>query len=206
MGPVVWMLRVFLSSRPVAGGPHRLPVCRWPVCTDNLLVVVSCSRLDPALAHEVHFVQAAMEVVEEERSAQDMPVQEGEQHAVLGHLLKINVEGRPFDAALFGETVVRGFAKLWGDPLLSDINLVVGGDKLPAHRLVLCAWSDTFRSMLENADWAESSLRDLPVHLDDPRDHPHFKNMCSMPDHHPPPTIHHHGPHNIRCLFLLFIC
>jgi hypothetical protein len=94
-----------------------------------------------------------------------------------GQLLKIDAKGRPFDAALFGETVVRGFEKMYNNPALSDITLVVGNEKLPAHRMVLCAWSDTFRSMLENKDWAESSLHDLPIHLDDSDDQQHFKHM-----------------------------
>jgi hypothetical protein len=94
-----------------------------------------------------------------------------------GQLLKIDAKGRPFDAALFGETVVRGFEKMYNNPALSDITLVVGDEKLPAHRMVLCAWSDTFRSMLENKDWAESSLHDLPIHLDDSDDQQHFKHM-----------------------------
>lgn len=106
------------------------------------------------------------DTMEEEQEAQEA-----------GQLLKIDAKGRPFDAALFGETVVKGFEKMYNNPLLSDISLVVGLEKLPAHRMVLCAWSDTFRSMLENKDWAESSLHDLPIHLDDPEDQLHFKNM-----------------------------
>lgn len=89
--------------------------------------------------------------------------------------LKIDASNKPFDAALYGQTVQKGFAKMHNDPLLSDITLVVGSDKIPAHRMVLCAWSETFRSMLSQ-DWRESKLQELPIVIE-PNDVPIFKNM-----------------------------
>jgi hypothetical protein len=127
---------------------------------------------------------AIMEAPHEEEAKKVPPkdtMEEEQEAQEAGQLLKIDAKGRPFDAALFGETVVKGFEKMYNNPLLSDISLVVGLEKLPAHRMVLCAWSDTFRSMLENKDWAESSLHDLPIHLDDPEDQLHFKNMHVSP-------------------------
>jgi len=90
-------------------------------------------------------------------------------------ILKINAKDRAFDAALFGQTVQKGFSKMYNDPLLSDITLLLGTDRIPAHRMVLCAWSETFRSMLSQ-EWKESQLQELPIHVE-PDEHEHFKNM-----------------------------
>jgi len=40
---------------------------------------------------------------------------------------------------------------------------------------VLCAWSDTFRSMLDNTEWKESSLKELPIHLEEKDQTENFK-------------------------------
>ena len=63
----------------------------------------------------------------------------------------------------------RGFAKLFETEELCDITLILGksGQKLQVHRTVLCVWSDTFRAMLEHDRWAESSLKELPVDVQD---------------------------------------
>lgn len=90
-------------------------------------------------------------------------------------VLKIDATGREFDAALFGETVQTGFSKMYNDPLLSDITLLLGSERIPAHRMVLCAWSETFKSMLSQ-EWRESHLRELPIQVEE-EDHEHFKNM-----------------------------
>jgi hypothetical protein len=89
---------------------------------------------------------------------------------------KVNAKDKPFDAALFGNTIQKGFAKLYNDPLLSDITLVVGKDKLFAHRMVLCAWSEIFRGMLSNDNWKESELKELPVRVEE-KDEENFKLM-----------------------------
>lgn len=89
--------------------------------------------------------------------------------------MQINAKDRAFDAALFGQTVQKGFSKMYNDPLLSDITLLVGEERIPAHRMVLCAWSETFRSMLSQ-EWKESHLRELPIHIE-AEDNEHFKNM-----------------------------
>jgi len=91
--------------------------------------------------------------------------------------LDINTKDRPFDAALYGETIRKGFAALYQDDLVSDITLILGGEKVPAHRMVLCAWSETFKSMLSGGSWQESTLSELPISLDDDSDIVHFKNM-----------------------------
>jgi len=51
--------------------------------------------------------------------------------------------------------------------LYSDITLVVGKEKIPAHRIVLCSWSETFRLMLENDVWKESHQQELPVAVEE---------------------------------------
>jgi hypothetical protein len=89
--------------------------------------------------------------------------------------IKVDASGRKFDAELYGQTVRAGFSKLFNDPLLSDITLVVGSQKLRAHRMVLCAWSETFRSMLSQ-EWRESQLNELPIMLEE-EDHENFKHM-----------------------------
>jgi hypothetical protein len=104
---------------------------------------------------------------------------EGEEPMVVSEsqVLKINAKGRPFDAALYGETVQKGFAKMYSDPLLSDVTLVLGQEKISAHKMVLCAWSETFRSMLSNEmEWKESQLKELPINIEE-EDYEHFKHM-----------------------------
>jgi hypothetical protein len=48
-------------------------------------------------------------------------------------------------AALFGVIVKKGFSKLYNNSELSDVTLVLGDEKVPAHKTVLSVWSDTFR-------------------------------------------------------------
>lgn len=59
-----------------------------------------------------------------------------------------------FNAVGFGNAVYKRLQTLSNKKYLSDITLVVGKDKIPAHKIVLCAWSDTFNSMLlGNSEW-----------------------------------------------------
>jgi hypothetical protein len=74
----------------------------------------------------------------------------------------------------------KGFKSFYDNSshLFSDITLVVGLEKIPAHKvlccksigahvvqLVLCTWSDTFKAMLENSTWKESSMEELKVQV-----------------------------------------
>ena len=45
---------------------------------------------------------------------------------------------------------------------------MVGEQKIPAHRIVICSWSETFKAMLENDVWRESHQQELPVSPEDP--------------------------------------
>jgi len=90
--------------------------------------------------------------------------------------LELPAEPRPFNADYFGAMVRRGFAKLFETENLCDITLVLKEEKLPAHRTVLCVWSDTFRAMLEHDRWAESSMKELPIEIE-PAEIPCFKYM-----------------------------
>ena len=44
---------------------------------------------------------------------------------------------------------------------------MVGNEKLPCHKIVLCAWSETFKAMLENDTWKESQQKELKVNLEE---------------------------------------
>jgi len=66
-----------------------------------------------------------------------------------------------------GEVVTK-IANLFGDMLTSDVILVVGEEKFPAHKVILCASSDVFKIMLINSSWTESQekrviLKELPA-------------------------------------------
>eukprot|EP01087_Luapelamoeba_hula_P017825 TRINITY_DN5652_c0_g1_i1.p1 TRINITY_DN5652_c0_g1~~TRINITY_DN5652_c0_g1_i1.p1 ORF type:complete len:495 (-),score=68.03 TRINITY_DN5652_c0_g1_i1:12-1496(-) len=74
---------------------------------------------------------------------------------------------RPFNAELFGHKACLGFTKLWTTKDLSDITLVLHGEKVKAHRTVLSIWSDHFRAMLEHDRWKESNLAELPVEVEE---------------------------------------
>jgi len=106
---------------------------------------------------------------------QDQAPEEVVEEVPTESFLKIDATHKLFDAALYGQTVQKGFAKMYNDPLLSDITLVLGSEKIPAHRMVLCAWSETFRSMLSQ-EWKESKLQELPIVID-PSDVAIFKHM-----------------------------
>ncbi len=49
--------------------------------------------------------------------------------------------------------------------LFSDITLALGNEQLNVHRIVLCAWSETFKVMLENDTWKESQQKTLKVNV-----------------------------------------
>ncbi|XP_014225379.1 BTB/POZ domain-containing protein 17 [Trichogramma pretiosum] len=53
-------------------------------------------------------------------------------------------------------SVLMKIATLYADRLLNDISLVVNNVEYPAHRLILCASSDVFETMLLNPQWSES--------------------------------------------------
>lgn len=71
-------------------------------------------------------------------------------------------------AEVLGEFLRQGCKTLWETKLYTDIILVVGEQKIPAHRIVICSWSETFKAMLENDVWRESHQQELPVSPEDP--------------------------------------
>jgi len=83
-----------------------------------------------------------------------------------------------FNSKLFGDFIINGFKDLFASNTYSDITLLLGNERIPAHKIVLCAWSDTFRVMLENEKWKESQQKDLPISIDE-KDIPLFKKMLS---------------------------
>ncbi|XP_055618279.1 BTB/POZ domain-containing protein 17 [Toxorhynchites rutilus septentrionalis] len=67
--------------------------------------------------------------------------------------------------------VLLKIANLYAEQLMSDVCLVVGANRYPAHRVILCASSDVFQVMLMNPEWNE--CRESVIELkEDP--------MCSM--------------------------
>uniref|UniRef100_A0A8D8FU08 BTB/POZ domain-containing protein 17 n=1 Tax=Culex pipiens TaxID=7175 RepID=A0A8D8FU08_CULPI len=67
--------------------------------------------------------------------------------------------------------VLLKIANLYAEQLMSDVCLVVGDNRYPAHRVILCASSDVFQVMLMNPEWNE--CRESVIELkEDP--------MCSM--------------------------
>ncbi|XP_053678799.1 BTB/POZ domain-containing protein 17 [Anopheles nili] len=52
-------------------------------------------------------------------------------------------------------SVLQKIANLYAERLMSDVTLVVGDNRYPAHRIILCASSDVFQVMLMNATWRE---------------------------------------------------
>ncbi|XP_035901510.1 BTB/POZ domain-containing protein 17 [Anopheles stephensi] len=52
-------------------------------------------------------------------------------------------------------SVLQKIANLYAERLMSDVTLVVGENRYPAHRIILCASSDVFQVMLMNATWRE---------------------------------------------------
>ncbi|XP_058825959.1 BTB/POZ domain-containing protein 17 [Topomyia yanbarensis] len=67
--------------------------------------------------------------------------------------------------------VLLKIANLYAEQLMSDVVLVVGSNRYPAHRVILCASSDVFQVMLMNPEWNE--CRESVIELkEDP--------MCSM--------------------------
>lgn len=53
------------------------------------------------------------------------------------------------------ESVLHRIATLYAEQLMSDICLVVGNNRYPAHRVILCASSEVFQVMLMNPEWNE---------------------------------------------------
>lgn len=81
-----------------------------------------------------------------------------------------------FNAARYGAAIHKRLPTLFNNPLISDIRLKVGDEKLHCHRAILSAWSDTFNSMLSNRGWGESELEELPINID-PSDYANFVGM-----------------------------
>lgn len=52
-------------------------------------------------------------------------------------------------------SVLHKIASLYAEQLMSDICLVVGDNRYPAHRVILCASSEVFQVMLMNPEWNE---------------------------------------------------
>lgn len=52
-------------------------------------------------------------------------------------------------------SVLHKIAHLYAEQLMSDICLVVGNNRYPAHRVILCASSEVFQVMLMNPEWNE---------------------------------------------------
>jgi len=79
----------------------------------------------------------------------------------------------------FGNHLKNSFATLYNSSLFSDVTLVLGKDRIPAHKVVLCSWSETFRAMLENPTWKESKLDDLKIDVEE-NDYDVFKAMLQF--------------------------
>ncbi|XP_055608513.1 BTB/POZ domain-containing protein 17 [Uranotaenia lowii] len=67
--------------------------------------------------------------------------------------------------------VLLKIANLYAEQLMSDVVLVVGSNRYPAHRVILCASSDVFQVMLMNPEWNE--CRESVIELKE-------SPMCSM--------------------------
>lgn len=52
-------------------------------------------------------------------------------------------------------SVLHKIANMYAEQLMSDICLVVGDNRYPAHRVILCASSEVFQVMLMNPEWSE---------------------------------------------------
>eukprot|EP01119_Soliformovum_irregulare_P025109 TRINITY_DN91_c0_g1_i2.p1 TRINITY_DN91_c0_g1~~TRINITY_DN91_c0_g1_i2.p1 ORF type:complete len:359 (-),score=91.41 TRINITY_DN91_c0_g1_i2:629-1705(-) len=82
-----------------------------------------------------------------------------------------------YNAGNVGTHILAGLKKLGENKMFADIILDFGTEKLSAHRLVLCTWSETFRVMLQNENWKESQQQILPISLESERDVFLFKKM-----------------------------
>lgn|SRR5690349_17203853 len=66
------------------------------------------------------------------------------------------------------QSVLLKVAGLYASHLLSDISLVVGENRYPAHRVILSASSEVFQCMLLNPQWQE--CKESVIHLvEDPQ-------------------------------------
>lgn len=80
----------------------------------------------------------------------------------------------------FGSHIQIAFSGLYGSTLFADVVLKVGNEKIPAHRIVLCSWSETFRAMMENTIWKESQMNELTIDLMDEKEAEIFKTMIQF--------------------------
>jgi hypothetical protein len=67
--------------------------------------------------------------------------------------------------AVEGRTFGINFANYLGQQALSDVTFVLPGKSFPAHKIILCAQSPPFQSMLETGPWRENHQKE--VHLED---------------------------------------
>lgn len=68
------------------------------------------------------------------------------------------------------QSVLEKIANLYAEQLMSDIILVVGEQRYPAHRVILCASSEVFQVMLMNPEWNECRKRVIEL----------FEEPCCM--------------------------
>lgn len=65
-------------------------------------------------------------------------------------------------------SVLHKIAHLYAEQLMSDICLVVGNNRYPAHRVILCASSEVFQVMLMNPEWNECKKSVIELKEDPP--------------------------------------
>ncbi|XP_030846839.1 uncharacterized protein LOC105442201 [Strongylocentrotus purpuratus] len=61
------------------------------------------------------------------------------------------------------DAVSRATGTLYDEQRYSDVTLVVGDQRFHAHRLVLSAWSDVFKTMLCNSSWQSHDTTGQPT-------------------------------------------
>ncbi|KFB36745.1 AGAP000791-PA-like protein [Anopheles sinensis] len=85
-----------------------------------------------------------MDAATEEKHQQDCEMVDVEESKDVGRKMVYNKD-----------SVLQKIANLYAERLMSDVTLVVGKNRYPAHRIILCASSDVFHVMLMNATWRE---------------------------------------------------
>ena len=58
--------------------------------------------------------------------------------------------GIEFDAQKFGEQLQKSFVELVDNPTFADVVFLVQGEKIPAHRVIVSAWSSVLRDIMKN--------------------------------------------------------
>ena len=80
-----------------------------------------------------------------------------------------------FDAAAFGGQLQNGIKQLHNSELLSDLELLVGEERIRAHKFVLFAYSSRFQELLTN----DTSLKELRIESE-PEHVPLFKMLLEF--------------------------